>query len=249
MQGPMMTHTRERPGTVSRRTIIKGAAWSVPVLMVGAPAAHAGISQCLVGESLTVAPNTTMPVRAICTAQSQDLNPVTINASYGSGSLPPFIEVCNCQNDDAWYVWQETDTLSLFQIEVDGVHIDQNSPNQGWREPFFLPGFGQTGGCRRFQLTYRTADSRSTTPVGVDITFTFYRWPGTIGDTPPGVNSPAWQVVPGTPITRGGTVARNPGQFANFNVCAAPTLQGSARTRSLAPESATDVFTPGVTGD
>jgi hypothetical protein len=237
-----------RPSALSRRTIIKGAAWSVPVLMVGAPAAHAGISQCLVNESLTIAPNRTLSVRAICTAQSQSLTPTTINGNYATGNLPPFIEVCNCQNDDAWYVWQETDTLSSFQIEVDGVHIDQNSPNQGWREPFFLRGFGQTGGCRRFNLTYRTSVSRSTTAVNVDITFTFRRWSGSITDTPPGINSPQWQVVPPTPLTRRGTVAANPGETADFSVCSAPSTSG-ARTRSLAPQTGSEQVAPDPTGD
>lgn len=154
------TPEQARPGTSTRRTLVKGAAWSVPVMAVSAPAAHAGISKCQVEGSIQAGPKVYNNVRAICEDQSQWLNPTTIYQNYGRAYAPAYLEICNCTNSNRWYRWQETDTLGLFQIEVDGVHVDQNSPDAGWRTPFQLPPVGEEGGCKRFNLTYRTADSR-----------------------------------------------------------------------------------------
>mgnify|MGYP003473105226 CR=1 FL=1 len=81
--------------------MVRGAAWSVPLVTVAAPAAYAGPSQCTVVGSVQVGPLVPMTVRAICTAQSQFLNPGTLMANYASGSLPAYLEICNCQNADA----------------------------------------------------------------------------------------------------------------------------------------------------
>lgn len=144
----------------TRRNLVKGAAWSVPLMAVGAPAAHAGISQCEVTGSIQVGPKEFVDVRAICEEDSQELEPETIMANYGRGYLPRYLEICNCTNSDKWYRWQELDTLSSFQIEVDGVHNDQNGPGQGWRPSFQLPAYSDTGGCKKFNLTYRTSRNR-----------------------------------------------------------------------------------------
>ena len=65
------------PIRTTRRTMVRGAAWSVPLVTVAAPAAYAGPSQCTVVGSVQVGPLVPMTVRAICTAQSQFLNPGT----------------------------------------------------------------------------------------------------------------------------------------------------------------------------
>jgi len=173
-------------------------------------------------------------VRAICTQQSQWLHPGTLNATYASGQLPTYLEICNCQNADSWYRWQETDTLELFEIEVDGVHVDQNGAGQGWRAAFFLPGFGATGGCKRFALTYRTATARSDTATPVTITFTLQSGPSSNGP---------WTTVAGTPITVNGTVQHVAGQTANFTSCSAGGTQ-LAPNGGAAADSA-----PAPTGD
>jgi hypothetical protein len=188
----------------------------VPLIAVAAPAAHAGLSQCTVRGSIQVGPNQAVPVRAICTAQAEWLHPGTLNATYATGSLPTYLEICNCQNADAYYRWRETDTLSYFEIEVDGVHVDQNSSAAGWRASFFLPGFGNTGGCKRFALTYRTAVARDTTAIPVSITFELQTGPTATGP---------WTTVTGTPITVSGTVAHVAGQTANFGTCSAGGTQ------------------------
>ncbi|MBK6441237.1 MAG: hypothetical protein IPF90_03615 [Actinomycetales bacterium] len=167
-----------------------------------------------------------------CTSQSQWLRPGTIKADYASGSLPAYLEICNCQNADSWYRWQETDDVSNFQIEVDGVHIDQNSSALGWRASFFLPGFGETGGCKRFALTYRTSVARPTTPTTVPITFQLQRGPSATGP---------WTNV--TTIGVSGTFQRinTPANAAvDFSVCSgggtpnAAPAGGSASARSAA---------------
>ena len=209
------------PIRTTRRTMVRGAAWSVPLVTVAAPAAYAGPSQCTVVDSVQVGPLVPMTVRAICTAQSQFLNPGTLMANYASGSLPAYLEICNCQNADAWYRWQEVDDLSEFQIEVDGVHIDQNSPAAGWRSPFFLPGFGQTGGCKRFALTYRTSLPRPTTATFVTITFTLQTATSSTGP---------WTTLTTAAVT--GSITRNPGTgpaAVDFDTCSAG---GTARTQS-----------------
>ncbi|GAA2127235.1 hypothetical protein [Nocardioides bigeumensis] len=197
---------------VRRRTVALGAAWSVPAVAMTAPAAHAGVSTCTVEGSIQLAPNITMNVRAICDAQSQWLNPGTIYQNYATSSLPPYLEICNCQNADAWYRWRETDSLSEFQIEVDGVHIDQNSPAAGWRNPVFLKGFGSTGGCQRFNLTYRTSKARSKSDKS-DVTLYFTLQTG------PSASGPWTDVVQ---ISRSGWIRRNDGSGpanVNFDSC------------------------------
>ena len=175
-----------------------GAAWAVPLVAVGAPAAMAGVSKCQVTGSIQVGPNVPTTIRAICTSQSQWLHPGTIKADYASGSLPAYLEICNCQNADSWYRWRETDTVDNFQIEVDGVHVDQNSSAAGWRASFFLPGFGDTGGCKRFALSYRTSVARAVSPATtVSITFQLQSGPTSTGP---------WTTV--TTITVSGTFQR-----------------------------------------
>ncbi len=203
-----------------RRTIAKGAAWSVPVVALTAPAAMAGVSLCQVRGSIQVGPNVTTNVRAICTSQSQWLHPGTIYQNYATAQLPQYLEICNCQNADAWYRWREVDDVSEFQIEVDGVHVDQNSSAAGWRSSFFLPGFGDQGGCKRFTLTYRTSVSRSTNTISVPIDFTL--------QTGPSANGP-WTTL--STIHVNGSLARNSGsgpQNVNFNNCSGGGTQNRA---------------------
>lgn len=209
-----------------RRTIAKGAAWSVPVVALTAPAAVAGVSLCQVHGSIQVGPKVTTNVRAICTAQSQWLHPGTIFQNYATGQLPQYLEICNCQNKDAWYRWREVDDVSEFQIEVDGVHVDQNSSAAGWRNSFFLPGFGESGGCKRFALTYRTSVARSTSSINVPIDFTL--------QTGPSANGP-WTTL--ATIHVDGTLTRNSGQGqqnVNFSSCSA----GGSQNRAVTARSA-----------
>lgn len=196
----------ERP--LRRRTLAIGAAWTIPAVTVAAPVAYAGVSSCQVSGSVQPGPNVNNVMRAICTAQSQWLHPGTIEANYGIAQLPSYLQICNCQNADSWYRWQEVDTLSEFQIEVDGVHVDQNSSAQGWRASFFLPGFGQTGGCKQFALTYRTSVARPTTATAVSVTFTLQQGSSATGP---------WSNV--TTITVNGSVWRTTSNTVNFGVC------------------------------
>lgn len=208
-----------------RRTVALGAAWAVPTVALAAPAAVAGVSTCQVQGSIQLAPNQTMSYRAICSEQSQWLKPGTIKQDYGTGQLPPYLEICNCQNQDAWYRWRETDTLSEFQIEVDGVHVDQNSSAEGWRSSFFLPGFGQTGGCKRFNLSYRTSAARGTSNTNFSITFTL--------QSAPSANGP-WSNV--TTISRNVSVKRNSdSRNVDFRRCS------NGGSRNGAPASAATV--------
>ena len=205
-----------------RRTVALGAAWAVPAVALAAPAAHAGVSTCEVQGSIQLAPNTTLNVRAICGAQSQWLHPGTIYENYATSSLPPYLEICNCQNENAYYRWRETDTLDDFQIEVDGVHIDQFSPAAGWRAPFYLEGFGGAGGCKRFNLTYRTSKSRSKdSKTNVTISFTLQKATSMAGP---------WTDL--VTISRAGWIQRNPGASGvDFDECDAggsPMRSGSA---------------------
>lgn len=221
----------------TRRAVVAGAAWAVPLVAVGAPAAMAGVSKCQVTGSIQVGPNVPTTIRAICTSQSQWLHPGTIKADYASGSLPAYLEICNCQNADSWYRWQETDTVDNFQIEVDGVHVDQNSSAAGWRASFFLPGFGEAGGCKKFALSYRTSVARAVTPpTPVSITFRLQSGPTSTGP---------WTLV--TTITVSGTFQRinTPANAAvNFTSCsgggtpnfASSGGSGSARTATASSD-------------
>ena len=213
-----------RQTTHPTRRVVVGAAWAVPLVAVGAPAAMAGVSQCLVTGSIQAAPNVPTTIRAICTSQSQWLHPGTIKADYASGSLPSYLEICNCQNSDSWFHWRETDTVSNFQIEVDGVHVDQNSSADGWRASFFLPGFGETGGCKRFGLTYRTSVARSVSPpTAISITFELESGPSSTGP---------WTDVATIPVN--GTFQRidtPANEDVNFNSCSGGGTQNAAPLR------------------
>ena len=140
---------------VTRRTIARGAVWTAPIVgvAVAAPAYATSPGPCGVTGGITVGPNVTTDYRAICEAQSQWLHPGTIKAVYGNGQLPQYIDLCTCDAISGWYRWRETDTLDNFQIEVDGLHSDQNGPNQGYRPPVFL-NLASGGACKRFALTY-----------------------------------------------------------------------------------------------
>ncbi len=213
---------------IGRRSVVAGAAWSVPTVLLVAPAAQAAVSQCTVTGSIQTGPQVSNTMRAICTAQSQWLNPGTLLAIYGVANLPAYLEICNCQNAASWYRWRETDTLSEFQIEVDGVHIDQGSSAAGYRNSFFLPGFGTTGGCKRFALTYRTSVARPTTNTDVSVTFELEKATSSSGP---------WTNV--TTLTVSGTVHRNNSTAAanvDFNTCSA----GGSQTRLLRGASSHD---------
>lgn len=207
----------EANNATRRRTVMRGAAWSVPVLAVGAPAAIAGPSTCLVDESYSVGPNQTVNIRAICVGQSQQpTNPTVVEQDYGTGFLPAYVEICNCQDEPAWYRWQETDDRSHFQIEVDGEHNDQNSQTAGYRTPFRLEGFGEEGGCRQFPLTYRASASIPTTNVNVTIKWKLQRSANKTG---------RWTTIAN--FQRTGTVRRDNQTDADFDC----TGEGNQRAR------------------
>lgn len=219
---PATQSTESRTATLRRRGLLAAgaSAWIAPSMMLAAPAAHAGISQCTVSGSIQAGPIVINTMRAICTAQSQWLHPGTLLADYGVALLPAYLEICNCQQQAAWYRWRETDTLSEFQIEVDGVHVDQNSSAAGWRSSFWLPSFGNAGGCKRFALTYRTSVPRPTTSTDVTITFELQR--STSSATGP------WTNV--TTISVSGSIRRTTSATVNFDSCSAGGTQ--ARTTS-----------------
>lgn len=188
--------------TFGRRTLVAGAAWSVPVIIATAPAATAGPSQCTVNAGVNVGPFATSRMRAICSSNSQTpTGGTTIWCNYGYVYGPQYLEICNCTGDSAWYSWRETDSVSDFQIEVNGIQDDENGPTRGWRPPFKLAPVGESGGCQRFALTYRTSDSRpynsSTTEptsgawTGNTINVTLYRNSSTLSTAPayPGPNA------------------------------------------------------------
>lgn len=211
--------------TPRRRTIVKGAAWSVPLVVVASEAAHAGISTCAVNSSVSLGPNTTVSIRAVCQDRAQDpsIPPGSsgeIMVNYGTGSLPSYLEICNCQNQPQWYRWRETDTRDNFQIEVDGLHNDQNSSTAGYRPAFLLESFGATGGCRRFALTYR-ASSSLPYPSTDNVTITWTLQRGSSNQGP-------WTTV--ETFTRTGTVKRNQTGNVNFDRCRAQTPSAAGTT-------------------
>lgn len=240
-----MTTDTARP--TARRTLVRGAAWSVPVMAVSAPAAHAGVSQCSVVGSVQVGPKEYQDTRAVCTAQSQWLTPSTVRSPYGRVYAPRYLEICNCTDTNQWYRWRETDTLSNFQIEVDGAHVDQNSSEAGWRSPFQLPKFGDVGGCKRFVLTYRSSAPRpyatntSTLPAGTarndfDITFVLQQSSSSTG--------------PWTPVTTltvtGNSTWRTSRPEVDYSSCASQP----ATTTTTSARTAEDIGTQSVgTGD
>ncbi|PKH37908.1 hypothetical protein SAMN05192575_101981 [Nocardioides alpinus] len=164
----------------SRRTLVRGAAWAVPVISVAATVPAFAASRCSVNGGITVGPNTTTGYRAICSSQAQQSTPTTIKQVYGNGELPQYIDICTCDQITGWYRWRETDTLSGFQIEVDGLHVDQFGANQGYRPAVFLDvNPDGTGGCKRFALSYRTSTERSrTNRQNFSITWTLERSTG-----------------------------------------------------------------------
>lgn len=221
----------ERPRSSTRRTIVKGVAWTAPVMAVSAPAAHAGISKCQVEGSIQLGPNEYVGIRAVCLSQSQLANPPSIVTNYGRGFLPTYLEICNCTNTNLFYRWRETDSLSEFQIEVDGVHNDQDGPGQGFRPVFQLPRYGDEGGCKRFALTYRTAANRPysanqnsvpSNAATVNINFILQSGPSASGP---------WTQIASFSYT-GGRVWRTRGTEPNFNSCAVQ----AAAARTAAPE-------------
>lgn len=156
------TSTARAPGqqrTISRRTVVKGAAWAVPVVAVGASAAHAGPSQCLVNELIRIQPQsewTLQPVPAGYYQTTGNENSfVSLDAEYGWAYAPSWLEICNCQVGAQCMRWQETDTRFNYQILVDGVQVSDVS-GDGWRPPVLLPAFGDEGACYRVNLSYRT---------------------------------------------------------------------------------------------
>lgn len=239
-----------RPGQ-TRRTIVKGAAWSVPAVLVAAPAAHAGISQCQVTGSLQIATNAILPLDAVCTTYSQsgDLGVPRVRSGYGKVFLPPFIEICNCTADPAWYRFREVDTLDNFQIEVDGRHNDQNSSTAGYRPPFKLKPVGESGGCQRFALTYRTSRPRplytgsgvpssSSNYHDVQITIRLQRNPST-STTPPGQNASGWSDVPGGVFVVNGRVWRSTSPEVDFGRCQSqPATSGAAARQAEVAQTA-----------
>jgi hypothetical protein len=217
-----------------------GSAWAAPLIVVGAPAAHAGISQCKIDNTgvIVLGPNELRDVDAVCAANSQlpDLNVPRIRTQYGYAFLPAYIEICNCTTQSAWYRFRETDTLSEFQIEVDGRHNDQNATTAGYRPAFKLaPITTDAGSCQRFPVTYRTSATRpfssgSTVPTApgtfhsISFTTTLQINPSTSA-SPPAANDPGW-VNSGASVTVTGKVWRRIRQSAtnnsdpiNFNSC------------------------------
>lgn len=201
--------------TLNRRTVVRGIAWTTPVIAASTTAPAFAASRCAVAGGITVGPNVTTSYRAICSSQSQQTNPTTIKQVYGTGQLPQYIDICTCDQITGWYRWRETDTLSNFQIEVDGLHADQNGPSQGYRPAVFLDiNDPVLGACRRFALTYRTSAERSRTQTtNFSITWTLERSLG-------GQNGP-WQEV--DQFTRSVSIIRTTGTSSddetNFNQC------------------------------
>ncbi len=233
---------------------MQGAAWSLPVIALGAPAAFAGPSQCSVGESYTLGPLVQQPIRAVCSYRSQwpvVTDDEAINLNYGTAYLPAYLQICNCQQDPGWYRWREVDTRSNFQIEVDGVHNDQNSSTAGYRPAFWLNSFGAEGGCRQFTLTYRTSTriSRDETGLsGYGIRWTLQRHPSTDQYNPPSAGSGLWgtiRVFDLNTVRPGGWVRRNE-RYDNvdFGDCDHQTLRTSSAT-----VGSTSTTTPSVTTD
>jgi len=213
--------------TLTRRHVVRGAAWTVPVIVAVAPVPAFAVSRCGVTGGITVGPNVTTSYRAVCSSQSQQASPPTITTVYGTGQLPQFLQLCTCDSIKGWYRWRETDTLSNFQIEVDGVHVDQDGPNAGYRPPVYLDVNAQgLGECKTFPLTYRTSAQRSRTQTtSFQITWTLQRstagyGPGTSQAT---VAAGAWTNV--QTFTRNVSIIRTVGTDNNdqtdFNSCSA----------------------------
>lgn len=237
-----MTPARTERKT-GRRTLVKGTAWSAPLILTGAPAAHAGISQCTVLNSIQINANQVTNLDAVCqgNSQSPNLNVPRIRVGYGKVWLPTVIEICNCTTDPAWYRFRETDSLSNFQIEVAGRHNDQNSTTAGYRPAFKLNPVGQAGGCQQFPLTYRTSVPRpyyggsgfptnasNYDPVAIDIVL--QRNPSTSATAP----TTGW--VEHQTFTVTGRVWRTTNDSIAFGLC---TPQSPGRTATVQPRQRT----------
>jgi hypothetical protein len=228
--GSGMPETRAARRGISRRTVTRGVAWSAPLAAISVAAPAYAASQCGVLGGITIGPNVTTSYRAICEAQSQWVNPGTIKAVYGTGQLPQYLDICTCDGLSGWYRWRETDTLSNFQIEVDGLHSDQNGPNQGYRPAIFLDLNSPTGACKRFALTYRTSAERSkTNATNFSITWTLQR-------STSGTQNGPWTQV--ETFTRSVSIIRTTGtdgdDQTNFGQCTG----GGSQARSAATPSA-----------
>jgi hypothetical protein len=185
--------------------------------------------------SIQMGPNVFTVVDAVCRANAQSPDPDVprIRTNYGRAYVPVYIEICNCTVDSAWYRFREVDTLGNFQIEVAGRHNDQNGSGAGYRPGFKLSPVGESGGCQRFPLTYRTSQSRpfSTSlngvpgsAVGISMTVTLQRH-ASPGGSAPSQNDPGWTTVSAFTVT--GSVwrtvrvgASNSADPVNFGSCA-----------------------------
>ena len=206
----------------SRRTVAKGIAWATPTILVASqPAAWAGVSQCSVGYSVSFGPTADSTIRAVCYQQSQQSRPKSILEDYGVASMPTYLEICNCQNEPAYYRWRETDTMANFQIEVDGVHVDENSSASGYRAPFLLDSFGTTGGCKRYSLGYRTSHRLSTAAENLTIRITLQRSTSGTADGP-------WTDVNSLAIP--GTVRRTTETPVEFRRCPSAAFKTNSRS-------------------
>jgi hypothetical protein len=219
--------------TLTRRNVVRGAAWTVPVIAVVVPVPAFAASRCGVTGGITVGPNVTTNYRAVCSSQAQQANPPTIKTVYGTGQLPQYLQLCTCDSVKGWYRWRETDTLSSFQIEVDGVHVDQNGVNAGYRPPVYLDVNAQgVGECKTFALTYRTSTQRPKSTTNFSITWTLQRstsgyGPGTSLNT---VAAGAWTDV--QTFTRSVSIIRTVGTTnddqTNFSSCSPQGLVATA---------------------
>lgn len=212
--------------TLTRRNVVRGASWTVPVIAAAAPVPAFAASRCGVTGGITVGPNVTTSYRAVCSSQAQQANPSTIKTVYGTGQLPQYLQLCTCDSIKGWYRWRETDTLSSFQIEVDGVHVDQNGVNAGYRPPVYLDvNASGTGECKTFALTYRTSAERPKSTTNFSITWTLQRSTSGYGPvTSPGtVAAGAWVDV--QTFTRNVSIIRTVGTSSNdqtdFGSCSA----------------------------
>ena len=111
-----------------------------------------------------------------------------------------------------------------YWIEVDGLHVDQNGANAGYRPPVYLDVNAQgVGECKNFALTYRTSAQRPKSTTNFSITWTLQRstsgyGPGTAPST---VVNGGWTDV--QTFTRSVSIVRTVGSNndddTNFNSC------------------------------
>ncbi|GAB3751890.1 hypothetical protein GCM10027599_11270 [Yimella radicis] len=232
---------------VRRRTLVSGAAWSAPIIVMGTPAAMAGISQCTVDDgSLTLGPKVINNLRAVCSSQSQlPTGATTIVENYGKVYGPAYLEICNCTTTTKWYRWRETDSLSNFQIEIDGVHNDQNSSTQGYRPAIKLqPVNSVEGACQRFNITYRTSAGRRYSTNTTSVPGSSFRNDFTIAfvlqvnnSTSENAPTSGWSNVPGGTFTATGLSTWRTVSNPDFTSCQS---QGVAPAQAKGADAATD---------